>query len=219
MMEIKKTSEVALKIEMIETSKIQMDPTNPNKMSDDQFNALKKNIKKYGFIVPLITNKEYIIADGEHRFLAAKSLGMKKIPTVVLSVNDIDRRILRQVMNKLKGSHELYKDLEDYKLIVSEGGSIDFLRDFLAKEDDEIQRIVKMMQIGDSDMSTLRGNQDRIYISRTIQLTEKESNDFDRLTKPHDRAGSIVVESLLNYERNQLKEGSGTKKDIEKSGQ
>ena len=61
--------------ELVEVEKLQVDSQNPNRMGARQFEALKKSIKCWGFIVPIITNKDYLIADGEHRLEAAKALG------------------------------------------------------------------------------------------------------------------------------------------------
>jgi ParB-like chromosome segregation protein Spo0J len=47
-------------------------------MSTRQFKALKKSIRRWGFVVPIITNRDYLIADGEHRLTAAKDMVMKQ---------------------------------------------------------------------------------------------------------------------------------------------
>ena len=67
-------------VENIKISLLKVDGANPNKMETKQFEALKENIKKYGFLHPVITNKDYLIADGEHRFLAAQELGSGSVP-------------------------------------------------------------------------------------------------------------------------------------------
>ena len=105
----------------ISIDKIKIDESNPNKMSEEQFKALKKSINKFGNIVPIILDKDYKIADGEHRLLAYKELGLKEVPAYVLDISDPDRRILRQVMNKLKGSHDYELDMKEYDFLNTEG--------------------------------------------------------------------------------------------------
>jgi len=92
--------------ETIKVSDIKTDGQNPNKMSKDQLERLKTSIKKWGFIVPIITNKDFLIADGEQRYTAAKALGMTEVSVIRLPVEDVDRRLVRQVLNKLKGEHQ-----------------------------------------------------------------------------------------------------------------
>ena len=92
--------------ETVKASDIKTDGQNPNKMSKEQLERLKASLKKWGFIVPIITNKELLIADGEQRYTAAKALGMTEVSVIRLPVEDVDRRLLRQVLNKLKGEHQ-----------------------------------------------------------------------------------------------------------------
>lgn len=124
---------------------LKIDEKNPNKMSEKNYNALKEAIKKYGFIVPIITNNELLIADGEHRVKAAEELGMTNIPVIKLPISEVDRRILRQVMNKLKGSHDDLLDTEEYKFLKEEE-SLNQLFKFLPEQEKEISRILKRLE-------------------------------------------------------------------------
>ncbi|NIN01287.1 MAG: ParB N-terminal domain-containing protein, partial [candidate division Zixibacteria bacterium] len=118
-----KETELELQIppaELVDVERLRVDGENPNRMSARQFKALKESVRRWGFIVPIITNRDYLVADGEHRLRAAKDLGMKQVSVVRLPVNDVDRRLLRQVMNKIRGEHDLFLDAEEYYRIVSE---------------------------------------------------------------------------------------------------
>lgn len=128
-------------IEIVSVDKISIDGNNPNKMDTKKFEALKKNIEKYGFLNPVITNKDLVIADGEHRFLAAQELGMKKVPVFRLDVNEVDRRILRQVLNKLHGEHDKRLDFEEFKYL-NESNALDSLQDLLGSEDKYLVQFV-----------------------------------------------------------------------------
>jgi len=120
-------------IRLVDTKLIKLDSYNPNSMNSRQFEALKQNIQKFGFIVPIITNKEYLIADGQHRYLAAKELQLSQIPAIVLPLQEVDRRILRQVLNKLKGRHDKFLDNEEFKFIF-ESDKLSELNKLLAME-------------------------------------------------------------------------------------
>ena len=60
----------------------------------------------------------------------ARELGMKQVPVVRLDVKDVDRRLLRQVLNKLKGQHVPELDQDEFLRIIEAGGEED-LRQFL----------------------------------------------------------------------------------------
>jgi ParB-like chromosome segregation protein Spo0J len=107
--------------ETVKISDVKTDGQNPNKMSKEQLERLKTSIKKWGFIVPIITNKDLLIADGEQRYTAAKALGMAEVSVIRLPVEDVDRRLLRQVLNKLRGKHDPELDRAEYERIIEAG--------------------------------------------------------------------------------------------------
>ena len=51
---------------MIARNKLIVDKSNPNILNEHGFEALKKAITKYGFTVPIVTNKDFKIIDGFH---------------------------------------------------------------------------------------------------------------------------------------------------------
>ena len=118
---------------------LKVDGQNPNRMSAKQHKALAESIKRWGFVVPVITNKDLLIADGEQRYTVAKSLGMKEIPTIILPVDDVDRRLIRQVMNKLRGEHDLVADAMEFERIIH-AGKEDDLKQLLVLSEEKLQR-------------------------------------------------------------------------------
>lgn len=106
-------------------SQLKVDGNNPNKLEARHFAALKQNILRFGFLVPIIVNKDFLVADGEHRLKAAVDLGMSEVPVVVLDVKEVDRLLLRQVLNKLRGRHDKDLDWGEYERILGFGGGDD----------------------------------------------------------------------------------------------
>jgi len=129
-------------VEPVSVSLLKVDGQNPNRMTKDQHERLATSIKKYGFIVPLITNRDLLIADGEQRFEVAKSLGMAQVPVIRLEVEDVDRRLLRQVLNKLRGEHELIADALEFEKIIGAGREDD-LKHLLDLNDSGLERYLK----------------------------------------------------------------------------
>ena len=107
--------------ESVSILELSVDGKNPNRMSREQLDRLKTSIQKFGFIVPIITNRDLLIADGEQRWTVAKELGMEKVSVIRLPVEDVDRRLLRQVLNKLRGEHSRELDADEFRLIIDEG--------------------------------------------------------------------------------------------------
>jgi ParB-like chromosome segregation protein Spo0J len=114
--------EPKLKFITLDPAELKSDGVNPNKMTDEELDALKTSITRYGFIAPVLVNNEHVIVDGEQRWQASKELKLKQIPVIEINVKEVDRKILRQVMNKLRGKHDPLLDLEEFKKIYNEDG-------------------------------------------------------------------------------------------------
>ncbi len=107
--------------ERVKISDLKFDQDNPNRMSLAQLDRLKASIKRWGDIVPVVTNSELLVADGQQRVTAMKELGMTECSVIRLPVKDVDRRLLRQVLNKLRGKHNRELDSAEYLRIIDEG--------------------------------------------------------------------------------------------------
>jgi hypothetical protein len=100
---------------------LQSDQSNPNRMSLKQQEQVWQSLQKYGWTYPIITNKDGVFADGEQRAEVCKSHGEFWVPVLRLPVNDVDRRMLRQILNKLKGKHNRELDEAEYIKIIQNG--------------------------------------------------------------------------------------------------
>ena len=123
-------------------SNLKDDPSNPNKMTKEQLESVSNSIKKFGFIIPIIVNKDNVIIDGHQRKIAAEKLNITEVPVVRVDVDNIDAKLLKQILNKLKGTHDIDLDLEEYRSIYEAQGNLDYLKDFVAMEDEFINNII-----------------------------------------------------------------------------
>jgi ParB-like chromosome segregation protein Spo0J len=111
--------------ERVRLEDLRFDGCNPNRLSREGMERLKTSIRRWGDIVPIVTNKDLLVADGEQRVVAMKELGMTECSVIRLPVEDVDRRLLRQVLNKLRGEHLKELDAEEFKIIVDAGAEED----------------------------------------------------------------------------------------------
>lgn len=75
-----------MKIELINISKLHVNPANPRIIKDEKFKALVESIKKFPQMLdirPIVCNKEFMILGGDKRFKAAKAAGMKDVPCII----------------------------------------------------------------------------------------------------------------------------------------
>src|SRR4030066_1460589 len=97
------------------------DKNNPNVTTVKQQEQIWRSLQKYGWAYPIITNKDGIYTDGETRAEICKRHGEFFAPVLRLPVTDVDRRMLRQILNKLKGKHSKELDVAEYMRIAEQG--------------------------------------------------------------------------------------------------
>ncbi len=100
---------------------LKSDEQNPNRMTIKQQEQVWHSLQKYGWTYPIITNKEGVFADGEQRSQVCLAHDEFFAPVLRLPVSDVDRRMLRQILNKLKGRHGKDLDSEEYMRIIKAG--------------------------------------------------------------------------------------------------
>ena len=93
---------------------------NAKKHDQTQINNVAKSIKKYGFVQPIVIDRDGVIVIGHCRALAAKKLGMEEVPCVC--VDDLTPEqvnALRLVDNKSNESEW------DFDLLADELSELD----------------------------------------------------------------------------------------------
>ena len=98
------------KHELVGVNELRLDPYNIKIPDKQKLSALVHSIKKFGFVLPVITNKTLLIADGHQRLEAARELNMEQVPVIRLDVDEVDRKLLRQVITKLQWDIDEEKD-------------------------------------------------------------------------------------------------------------
>lgn len=92
----------AEKFERVLIKRLKPYKNNAKEHSKRQIDAIKKSIKKFGFINPILIDRDYNVIAGHGRITAAKSLRLKKVPCVfVEGLTDEQRRAYILADNKL----------------------------------------------------------------------------------------------------------------------
>jgi len=132
------------------------DQQNPNRTTVRQQEQIWKSLQKYGWAYPIITNKDGVYADGEQRAEVCKLHNEFWVPVLRLSVSDVDRRILRQILNKLKGKHNKDLDAAEFRRIAELG----------EKEDLKLL----LASVGESLPDDFDGERESVSIPETWEL-------------------------------------------------
>ncbi|MFC2070408.1 ParB/RepB/Spo0J family partition protein [Chloroflexota bacterium] len=94
----------------IDIENLQQAPWNANQMDKAGINRLKESLSRYGLVEPLVvrplTKSGYQILSGNQRLKAITDLGIKKVPCVVVELNDAESMLLAQALNNLHGDDD-----------------------------------------------------------------------------------------------------------------
>ena len=135
----------------LEIAKLISDSENPNIVSDEQMDAMRESMNKFGFLAPILVDQNMKIADGEHRVDIYKEMGKTTIKGFVVNLeNDIDRRLIRQTMNKLRGQHDEELDVAEF-IKIQEAGSLEELSKLIASSEDEIVEMIDRVSARDAE--------------------------------------------------------------------
>lgn len=137
-----------MKIEQVDINKLKPAEYNPRIITDEEFKGLVNSIKIFGFIDPIIVNKDYTIIGGHQRYQVALKLGIKEVPCNILDLDKKQEKKLNVVLNShaISGKYdelklaELLEEMKldnDYmELRLNELEPLDLSEDVEAQEDD-----------------------------------------------------------------------------------
>lgn len=92
-----------LSITTLSIKKLKPAEYNPRKIDQDELQRLATSIKEFGFVDPVIVNKDMTIIGGHQRVKAAKLLGWSDVPCNVLDLTKTQERVLNLALNKISG--------------------------------------------------------------------------------------------------------------------
>lgn len=133
-------------LQEVDVDSVELDPTNPNVMSAEQMKAMRQSMQKYGYLAPIIIDKNNKICDGEHRLLIYKEMGLTSIPAYKLDLDsEYDRRQLRQIMNKLHGQHDRARDADEFLTIMqqSQDNTLQELSQLIAQPQEHLLELIR----------------------------------------------------------------------------
>lgn len=89
-------------------------PYNPRRIKSHQLQALKRGIKRHGFLEPLVVQQRgHVVIGGHQRLRAIKEICVEdgarlpKLPCVVLDVNDRTAKTLNVALNRVGGEFDM----------------------------------------------------------------------------------------------------------------
>lgn len=140
-----------MKMQIIKTEELKMAAYNPRKElteKDQEYQKIKRSITEFGFVNPLIINKDMTVIGGHQRLKVLQELGYTSVECVIVDLDKQNEKALNIALNKISGDWDTEKlesllqelQLEDFDVSLTGFGSDevdDILSDLVeTKEDD-----------------------------------------------------------------------------------
>jgi ParB-like chromosome segregation protein Spo0J len=133
------------KIELIPIEKIMPYHNNPKEHPPEQIKKIASSIKEFGFLVPVIVDKDYGLVAGHGRYEGAKLNKMDKVPGIKAEhLTDAQIKAFRLTDNKVAESEWDYEQLAvEFEILKS----IDYKLDLTGFDKEEIEGITAEIDI------------------------------------------------------------------------
>lgn len=95
-----------MKLVTININKLNPAEYNPRKdlqPGDREYEKLKKSIKEFGYVEPIICNKDFTIIGGHQRYKILKEFGIEKVDCIIVDFDKVKEKALNIALNKNQG--------------------------------------------------------------------------------------------------------------------
>ena len=138
------TSPLPTTVEQVAIDLLRPDPANPRRISDDELDALERSLREFGFVQPVLARREdRTVIGGHQRLVAARRLGLTKVPVTWLDVSVEQARLLGLALNKISGS---WDDALLARLLADLGSTPDLDLSLSGFGEDEIKELLRSLE-------------------------------------------------------------------------
>ena len=90
-----------MKIDEVDIGLIKPYQQNPRIIPENAISAVAESIERFGFQQPIVCDRDLVVIVGHTRLLAAKSLGLSKVPVTIADFSEGKARAYRIIDNKV----------------------------------------------------------------------------------------------------------------------
>ena len=117
---------------------INLAPYNPRKMDENEMGKLMRSLQEFGFIDPIIVNKNNTVIGGHQRISAWERLGNDSVPCIYVDLNNEKEKALNIALNKISGEW----DNKKLSVLLDEINTSELDIDLTGFDDSELKKIL-----------------------------------------------------------------------------
>jgi ParB family transcriptional regulator, chromosome partitioning protein len=162
---------------------------------EDAIEELAQSISAYGIIQPIsirrLADDRYELVAGERRLRAARRLGMKEVPAIIVDITDRDSAAIALLENLQREDLNFIEEAEAYNNLMKEHSyTQERLAEVIGKKQSTIANKIRILKLNDSVRKILLAN----------SLTERHARALLKLTDEalQMKVLEAVVKNSLN---------------------
>lgn len=154
--------------------------------------AVIESFKRYGFIKPIICDKDYVIIAGHTRYIAAFQLGLTQVPVVISEMDEEKAKLFRIADNKLAEKSEF-----DENALIEELRGLEVPQNLQAFFFEDISEMVNFSMNDFQGVSNDFYNYDEDNEFETMEQDSFESNheDIESFEESNEESKEEIEES------------------------
>jgi len=197
------------RVDTVAPESLEVDGDNPNEQSDEMFGLLCDNMRTKGWLGNhVVATTDGIIADGEHRWRAAQEIGLDEVPVKFYDIDESERRLWRQELNKISGNHDTKRDALEYDYLL-DNGKADDVQALTNAADEDLDELLREIKLNNEQPVAYEYDPEHnVYFEDCVEgmQTRLDDNSVDCvITDPpygvdYDASKHMGVEDGDNYE-------------------
>ena len=136
---LKALLEFILKIKIDKLIPATYNPRKNLKPNDAEYVKIKNSIEKFGFVSPLVINKDMTVIGGHQRLKVLKEMGIVEVECIIVDLDKTNEKALNIALNKIQGDW----DEEKLEALLQELKLEDFDTNLTGFDFDEVDEILK----------------------------------------------------------------------------
>ena len=183
----------------LDVEKIYPNPYQPRKVFEETgIDDLAVSIEKYGVIKPILVRNVkdcfYELISGERRLKACKKIGIEKIPSIVVNINEKDSAFMALIENVQKESLNFIEEAESFQTLM-----VDF-----GYRQDEISKIIGKKQSNiHNKLLLLKLSKEIKDIILQKNLTERHARALLKIED--ERLQKEILDKIIKFDLNVVK--------------
>lgn len=156
-------------------------PYNPRVISKEELESLKKSIKKFGYVEPIIINKRTgFVVGGNQRLKVLKELGYDEVDIVEVDLTDEEEKTLNLALNKISGDWDEEKLIDILNDIKEQEGD---LLEYTGFDEDEVYKYLNIDEKNIMEDFDFKKENKEIIFKEVLYFNKEEKEMWDLFVK------------------------------------